>query len=638
MLAHNSFKGIKPHRKVFQLEHSSHLFQSLLISPLLYFFLLTFPRIRVKMSDKASSRFPMSATAQASRSASLNRRRRVRQKVHAPAYATFSGASSNSMLDLCEILDISEVGVAVQCPSPMEIDQQVDLCLDLAEARGQISAAARVVWSDSAGRVGFGLLPLPGSALHQLREWLFLNAMAGAANAASDPTPRSSAPRPTLIRPNYTDTLNAVSAVQREAESLGSDVEAVLSLVASRSQSLLRASGAAIALAGKDVETITTMTCRASSGPGAPPVGAALQVGSGFSGECVRTGTILRCDDSEIDERVDRQSCRALGIRSMLAAPLRSDEKAIGLLEIFSAEPNSFDDHDGAILQRFAETIVAAVNRAVKPPDPAPPSPTRIPFIGSPGSILFAQAPPERNPESPEGSSKDKDKDTDTDEDARNLSSGEGKLGGIRLSRAHLYLLICALATIALALGFILAPWIQPRIQKAIHERFQGRARNGEQTVLASSRPPAEAPVSVPPAVSASSANVDQLREMAARGDAGAENALGLLYAQGDEKQAIKPDDSEAAAWFTKAAEHGNLSAQYKLGLLYWGGHHGLPKDANKAYFWTVLARAGGQESSKDLAKILANGMTRAQTAAIEQQAEIWYQQHESNAKPSPAR
>jgi GAF domain/PilZ domain/Sel1 repeat len=568
----------------------------------------------------------MSATAQASRPASLNRRRRVRQKVHAPAYATFGGAAKSDMLDLCEILDISEVGVAVQCASPMEINQQVDLCLDLAEARGPISATARVVWSDSAGRVGFGLAPLPGSALHNLREWLFLNAMAGAANAAPSDTPRSTIPQYSVLRPNYTDTLTAVSAVQREAESLGSDVEAVLSLVAARSQSLLRASGAAIALAGKDVETITIMTCRASAGPSAPPVGAALQVGSGFSGECVRTGTILRCDDSETDERVDRQSCRALGIRSMLAAPLRSDQKVIGLLEIFSAQPNSFDDNDSAILQRFAETIVAAVKGSVKPADPAPPPPTRIPFIGSPGSILFAQAPPESNQDSNEGSSKD----------PKNLSGDEDKRSVIRLPRAHLYLLICAAATIALALGFILAPWIQPWIQTTIHERLQARGRNGEQTVLASSSPPAEVPTSVP-ALSVS-ANVDQLRELAARGDSAAENALGLLYAQGDEKQSIKPDDGEAAAWFSKAAEHGNISAQYKLGLLYWGGHHGLPKDANKAYFWTVLARAGGQESSKDLAKVLANGMTRAQAAAIEQQAEIWYQQHEFHAKPSSAR
>jgi hypothetical protein len=559
----------------------------------------------------------MSATSHVSRPASLNRRRRVRQKVHAPAYASFTGKSKSEMLDLYEILDISEVGVAVQCASPMEVNQQVELCLDLSEARGQISSTARVAWSDAAGRVGFGLAPLPDSSLQRLREWLFLNAMAAAANAQSSATPAPSTAQHSVLRPNYTDTLTAANAVQREAESLGADIEAVLALIAARSQSLLRASGAAIALsrenAKEEIETAInqTMTCRASAGESAPPVGATLQVGSGFSGECVRKGTMLRCDDAETDERVDRQSCRALGIRSMLAAPIRSGDKVIGLLEIFSAQPKAFGEQDSAVLQRFAETITAALKRAAPPDDTPPPPASPKPYTAPPGSVLFAHAPEES---------------TDKDKDRKEASANDDKVGGIHLPRTHLYLLICAAATIALSLGFILAPWVQ--------EKLHARGRNGEQTVLASSMAPTDAQKSAGPSVD--SANVDQLKDLAARGNPAAENALGLLYAQGDEKQGIKADDAEAAAWFTKAAEHGNVSAQYKLGLLYWGGHHGLPKDANKAYFWTVLARAGGQEGSKDLAKVLANGMTRAQTAAIEQQAEIWYQQHEPQAKPDP--
>jgi GAF domain-containing protein len=572
----------------------------------------------------------MAATVQASRPASLNRRRRVRQKAHAPAYASFFGSSENETLDLYEILDISEVGMAVQCVSPMEIGKQVDVCLDLAEAREQISTTARVIWSDSAGRVGLGLAPLPDSARHCLREWLFLNAMAAAANAAASGAEPSTVPERSVIRPNYTDTLTAASAVQKECESLGANLEAVLSLVASRSQSLLRASGAAIALAGKEAGnmTVETMTCRASAGPSAPPVGATLQVGSGFSGECVRTGSLLRCDDTETDSRVDGRSCRHLGIRSMLAAPVRSDAKVIGLIEVFSSQPKSFSENDGIVLQRFAETILAAVNRAARADNPAPPPPPAPKsFTAPPGSVLFAHMPEEKPEQEPAEKTEKK-----------NASGGEDKVGGIRLPRAHLYLLICVAATIALALGFILAPSIQPWVQKEVQKKIWARGRSSDQTVLASSQPPVEATKSEPAGPSVESANLEQLRALARRGDAAAENALGLLYAQGDEKQAIKPDDREAADWFTQAAEHGNVSAQYKLGLLYWGGHHGLPKDANKAYFWAVLARAGGQESSKDLAKVLANGMTRAQSTAIEQQAEIWYQQHESHAKPSPAR
>jgi GAF domain/PilZ domain/Sel1 repeat len=583
----------------------------------------------------------MPATVQGFRSASLNRRRRVRQKVHAPAYATFSGAANNGMLDLYEVLDISEVGVAVQCASPIETNQQVELCLDLAEASGQISATARAVWSDSAGRVGLGLAALPESAQRRLREWLFLNAMAGAANAASSAALPSLAPEHSVLRPSYTDMLAAASAVQREAESLGPDLQAVLSLVASRSQSLLRASGAAIALAaegpreddGIEIRVgiqIQRMICRASAGSSAPPVGAALQVGSGFSGECVRTGKLLRCDDTETDERVDRESCRALGIRSMIAAPLRLKEKVVGLLEVFSGQPNSFDQNDSTVLQRFAETIVAAVNRVPPPPDPSPPPPPpRKPFIAAPGSVLFAHEPEEKT-EAKKSDEKDPSESKDKNQD-------DAEAGGIRLSRTRLYLLIGAAAIIALALGFILAPRIQPWVQEKIQAKFKTQDRSGEHTVLASSQPP-QPTTTIPVTPSVETATLDQLKQLAAKDDPTAENALGLLYAEGDENQGIRADDTQAASWFTKAAEHGSIAAQYKLGLLYWGGHHGLPKDANRAYFWTVLARAGGQESSKELAKVLAGGMTRAQAAVIERQAEIWYQQHESHAKPSPAR
>jgi hypothetical protein len=546
----------------------------------------------------------MSAIVQSPRPASSNRRRSVRQKVHAPAYASFAGASRNEMLDLYEVLNISEDGVAIQCPSPQEINQQVQLCLDLAESKEQLSTTASVVWSDPGGRVGLRFPDLPEGARRSLRQWLFLNAMAGAANAAASSAASSTKLQRSELRPNYTDTLGAASAVQREAESLGTDLDAILSLIALRSHSLLRASGAAIALAGNDP---SAMACRASAGPSAPPVGATLQAGSGFSGECVRTARMLRCDDTEADERVDRQSCRALGIRSMIAAPVRSGEKVIGLLEVFSALPKAFGEHDSAILQRFAESISSAVHRASRADKSSDLSPAPAKhFSSSPGSILFAH-PPEK-------------------EMAEQISSAaEDKVGGVRLPRAQLYLLYWVAATIALVLGFILAPWIQ--------EKLQARQRFGEQTVLASSRTPVDASQISP----IDSANLDQLRELARHGNPSAENALGLLFAQGDEKQAIKQDESLAARWFTKAAEDGSVSAQYKLGLLYWGGH-GVPKDANKAYFWAVLARAGGQEGSKDLAKVLANGMTRSQAAAIETQAEIWYQQHDSHAKPKPGR
>ena len=252
-------------------------------------------------------------------------------------------------------------------------------------------------------------------------------------------------------------------------------------------------------------------------------------------------------------------------------------------------------------------TIMAAINRATPAPDSFavhPDSPK--PFSPPPGSVLFAHA-PQGGPEA-------------------SWASGEKQGGEDRLPRSRLWLLMAAAVTIGLAATVIN---FAPRIQELV----KANRRNVEATVLASSQPTLNSKSHI----SVDSANAKQLRELAAHGDPAAENALGLLYAMGDPKQSVKRDEAEAARWFTRAAEHGSASAQYKLGLLCWGGH-GVPKDPNRAYFWAVLARAGGVEGSKDLAKVLVSGMTRAQSSAIEQQAEAWYQQHQSHDKPKPGR
>jgi hypothetical protein len=537
----------------------------------------------------------MAANSAALHPPATNRRRRVRHKVQTPAYASFTAESKGAMLDLNEILNISEEGVAIQCASPIEPGRRFDLCLDLAESSGQIYTTGQVIWSDASGRSGFRFSDLPPASLHRLREWLFLNAMAAVASAqAGAASPGLPASPEANVPPNYTDTLAALTAVQREVEALGNDLSQALQLVATRAQILVRSSGAAIALASSDS---TFMLCRASAGPDAPPMGAKLQIGSGFSGECVRTGKLLRCDDTENDGRVDRDTCRALGLRSMLAAPVRMGEKVIGLLEVFSPKPLAFTEHDTTILQRLAGTILATMSRAARAQDivvPAPPAPA---FTPPPGSVLFASEPVEK--------SKD---DAET-------------LGGIRSPRSHLILLICAAATIFLVLGFLLAPVIQAR--------FQSDESRQEHTVLASSHPPISPRTNLPSTVD--TATLPQLQQLAEHGDPRAQNALGLRYATGE---GVTLDEREAARWFTRAAEQGNVNAQSKLGSLYWVGR-GVPQNLNQAYFWTVLARAGGDEGSKALATVLSSHMTRSQSLAIQQQAESWLQQH-SGAKPSP--
>ena len=565
----------------------------------------------------------------------VNRRRRFRHKVRTPAYASFIGESKGIALDLNAISDISEDGIAIEVSSVQETGRRFDLHLDLAESSDPLYTSGEVIWSTS-GRCGLRFADLPVPSLFRLRSWLFLNAMTAVADsqAASDraqlvPLEESSP------RPNYSDTLAALAAVQREVESLGPDLIAALQLIVSRAQTLVRASGAAIALSG---ENHAVMVCRASSGEDAPPVGAELQIGSGFSGECVRAGKPLRCDDAETDDRVDRASCRALGIRSILAAPVRVVGRVIGLIEVFSPQPNAFSEHDAIVLQRLADAVLVAVNRAARAEDLEVQLPSPAAVIPTQGSVLFASEVTARG----NGTSNAND-----ESHAENLELDAERPAGIHLPQYHLIILLCAAGliagVIAGALGFILAPWIQSTVAPWISAKMEAHQPGPLQTVLASAPTSSPAPGSAaPPGSSAannSSRSVDtstlaQLRQLAEQGDPLAQNALGLRYAQGD---GVKLNEEEAARWFAKAAEQGNIAAQSKLGSLYWVGR-GVPASLHDAYFWTVLARAGGDKGSKELAKLIGDHMSRAQSEQIEQDANAWLQQHQASAKPAAGR
>ncbi|MGH9529346.1 MAG: GAF domain-containing protein, partial [Terriglobales bacterium] len=113
----------------------------------------------------------------------------------------------------------------------------------------------------------------------------------------------------------------------------------VLQLVADRAMTVTGADGVAVALVDG-----SGIVCRASAGKIAPERGARLDPCSGFSGACLRTGEIVRCDDSEQDKRVNPEACRRLGTRSMVAVPLATSHAIVGVLEAFSTEPLGFND------------------------------------------------------------------------------------------------------------------------------------------------------------------------------------------------------------------------------------------------------------------------------------------------------
>ncbi len=522
-----------------------------------------------------------------------DRRRSVRLKAHTPAYASFNGLAGGMVLDLSEILNLSETGMAIQATSRLPLDRALNIVLDLSETKAYVNTSGVIVWTDKAGRAGIRFSKLPDPSIRQIKEWLFVNCLIalakGPAQAATiEPAnakppaadqmatekPQESggpetllAAAPPLRQTDVATHAPALSAIQREVEALGPHTDTALHLLVDRARSVTRASGAAIALASG-----TEMVCRASSGD-APPVGAPFQAGSGFSGECVRTAVLQRCDDSEVDPLVDRESCRVLGIRSLIAAPVVANGTVIGLLEVFSPSAYAFTDSDSAALHRLAEIIAHSV---------------RISLL----SDADVGAP-----------------ETTTEPEAEAKEHRENLLIALTRSKAAL---IAVTTVLILGIGIV---------------AFTSRLRHAPVAAAVSS--PDTKPVAAPDqAARATTGTLDELRKYAAKGDPVAQFALGARYAQGD---GVKQDYVEAVRWFQQAAEQGHVVSQATLGAYYWAGR-GVPQDLSQAYFWSVVARAGGDEASKYRVAALTSRMSHPQVIEAQQRAESWLQRHQTSA------
>ncbi len=89
------------------------------------------------------------------------------------------------------------------------------------------------------------------------------------------------------------------------------------------------------------------------------------------------------------------------------------------------------------------------------------------------------------------------------------------------------------------------------------------------------------------------------------KGDADAQNNLGLMYAKG---LGVPQDDKQAVSWFRKAAEKGDVEGQNNLGLTYAKGL-GVPQDDKQAVSWfRKAAEEGYPEAQDNLGAMYANG------------------------------
>jgi len=153
--------------------------------------------------------------------------------------------------------------------------------------------------------------------------------------------------------------LSSVVATQQEVLAAITDLDKVMSLVVDRTPIVTSGTGAVIEVVDGD-----ELVYRAASGIAKPHIGLRLTREGSLSGLAVREKSIMRCDDTQLDPRVNATACWSIGIRSMIIAPLLEGDVAVGALKSYSSQAKAFDDLDLYALQLLAGMASGALTQA----------------------------------------------------------------------------------------------------------------------------------------------------------------------------------------------------------------------------------------------------------------------------------
>lgn len=124
-------------------------------------------------------------------------------------------------------------------------------------------------------------------------------------------------------------------------------------------------------------------------------------------------------------------------------------------------------------------------------------------------------------------------------------------------------------------------------------------------------------------------------KPLAERGDAGGELGLGEVYEQG------KGDYEKAESWYKKSAEQNNSEAAYRLALVAAAGNATTAPDFVKAYMWTTIAAANGDnwgERAKELRQLLDAHVSASDRGEGVKEAAAWRDRPKGGSSaPAPA-
>lgn len=108
------------------------------------------------------------------------------------------------------------------------------------------------------------------------------------------------------------------------------------------------------------------------------------------------------------------------------------------------------------------------------------------------------------------------------------------------------------------------------------------------------------------------------LREQAEAGDVSAQFRLGVIYEEG---RGVMPSGRQAERWYRRAALQNDADAQLALGVIFAIGD-GIDRDYGEAYVWFSLAALQGHKDAAELRDLVCRELGQAARQAAMCQAE----------------
>jgi Signal transduction histidine kinase len=153
--------------------------------------------------------------------------------------------------------------------------------------------------------------------------------------------------------------LNRVVNTQNTIATADLDLKTIMDLVVKHSRDLTGADGSIIEIRDGD-----DLIYHHVHGAAEKFLGMRIGIAGSFSGMCMNENKMLICYDSETDDRVNREACRKVNLRSMVVLPLYHGNQVIGVLKNYHARPNYFTEENCVPLRLIAGILSSALGQA----------------------------------------------------------------------------------------------------------------------------------------------------------------------------------------------------------------------------------------------------------------------------------